>query len=320
MKNDSIENIRLEMKNHKSTVKISVRKGDTKTRTVHATLANSGSLISLKNALLAEIIIDKPDGTQCYNNCVIDGDEIQYTIRSQAINVEGICKCHFEITYEDGAVVYSPEFSMVVYDPMRNKNVIKSQNEYSALTEQVVMAKGYAQAAEKSADNSKESAESAYGYANSAINSENNTKLYYDEILSIYEVIKIMSVLKLGTEHTDAFYGDLGEIAYKHSQNTGNPHGTTAAQIGADAAGSAQSSYENAVAYTDKAIADLINGAPSTLDTLKEVSDAMSEHEDVVNALNEAIGTKANANEVNSMLALINARIDTIVDMLGYPI
>lgn len=47
--------------------------------------------------------------------------------------------------------------------------------------------------------------------------------------------------------------------------------------------------------YTDEKIADLINGAPTTLDTLKEIADAMAESEDVVEALNEAIGTKANA-------------------------
>ena len=31
----------------------------------------------------------------------------------------------------------------------------------------------------------------------------------------------------LGTTHDTAFYGDLGQIAYEHSQTTGNPHGLT---------------------------------------------------------------------------------------------
>lgn len=43
----------------------------------------------------------------------------------------------------------------------------------------------------------------------------------------------------------------------------------------------------------NKAIADLINGAPETLDTLKEVADALAENADVVDALNAAIGNKA---------------------------
>lgn len=44
--------------------------------------------------------------------------------------------------------------------------------------------------------------------------------------------------------------------------------------------------------YTDTKIGDLINGAPETLDTLKEVADAIQENETVVEALNTAIGNK----------------------------
>lgn len=45
-------------------------------------------------------------------------------------------------------------------------------------------------------------------------------------------------------------------------------------------------------AYTDTKIADLINGAPSTLDTLGELADAMENNQSVIEALNSAIGTK----------------------------
>ena len=44
--------------------------------------------------------------------------------------------------------------------------------------------------------------------------------------------------------------------------------------------------------YTDEKISDLINGAPETLDTLKEVADAIQENENVIFALNAAIGNK----------------------------
>lgn len=52
--------------------------------------------------------------------------------------------------------------------------------------------------------------------------------------------------------------------------------------------------------YVDDKIADLINGAPTTLDTLKEIADAMTEHETVVDALDEAIGKKANASDLTN--------------------
>lgn len=58
--------------------------------------------------------------------------------------------------------------------------------------------------------------------------------------------------------------------------------------------------YEQATAYTDAKILELINGAPETLDTLKEVADAISEHSEIVDALNSAIGKKADQVELDT--------------------
>ena len=77
-------------------------------------------------------------------------------------------------------------------------------------------------------------------------------------------------------------------------------HTHTAAAIGADPAGSANTALTNAKSYTDTKIADLINSAPETLDTLGEIATAMTEHQDVVTALQEAVGTKANASDLTS--------------------
>lgn len=93
----------------------------------------------------------------------------------------------------------------------------------------------------------------------------------------------------------------------------------TPENIGADPEGSADEALSEAKTYADtqdattlssaksytethvaEKIADLINGAPETLDTLKEISDAMAEHEEVTEALNTAIGTKANASDLTS--------------------
>lgn len=70
--------------------------------------------------------------------------------------------------------------------------------------------------------------------------------------------------------------------------------------------------YQQATGYTDQKIADLINGAPSTLDTLGEIAQAMQTHEDVVEALDAAIGTKANQAEMESWL---NTKLDTTGDI-----
>lgn len=63
-----------------------------------------------------------------------------------------------------------------------------------------------------------------------------------------------------------------------------------------DASGTAQTKADAALAsanaYTDTAISNLINSAPTTLDTLGEIATAMEENADVVSALEDAIGTK----------------------------
>lgn len=60
----------------------------------------------------------------------------------------------------------------------------------------------------------------------------------------------------------------------------------------------------------DNAISDIINGAPSTLDTLKEIADALAESDEIIVALNNAIGTKASKEELNEGLSsLANSKI-----------
>lgn len=55
------------------------------------------------------------------------------------------------------------------------------------------------------------------------------------------------------------------------------------------------------------AINGLINGAPGTYDTLKEIADYIAEHDDVVDALNAAIGSKADAATVTALQETVNA-------------
>ena len=49
------------------------------------------------------------------------------------------------------------------------------------------------------------------------------------------------------------------------------------------------------------AISNLIGGAPETLDTLKELADAIEAHKDVTDAINAAIGNKADKSALEAM-------------------
>ena len=60
---------------------------------------------------------------------------------------------------------------------------------------------------------------------------------------------------------------------------------------------------KSAKGYADQKIAALVNGAPETMDTLKELADALSTHEGAYEALLEVVGNKANTTDVNAELA-----------------
>ena len=85
-----------------------------------------------------------------------------------------------------------------------------------------------------------------------------------------------------------------------HNHTIANVDGLQSALDAKEASGSAATALTNAKSYTDTKISELINSAPTTLDTLGEIATAMAENADVVSALEEAIGTKANANHNHS--------------------
>lgn len=106
----------------------------------------------------------------------------------------------------------------------------------------------------------------------------------------------------------------LAEDLINHIADKNNPHEVTKEQIGLGNVDNTsdidkpvstaqqqaiESAYTQATGYTDKTIGDLIGGAPETLDTLKEVADAIKENESVVDALDAAIGKKADQAEVD---------------------
>ena len=441
MKNDVVQNIRLELSKPKVRTIISVRKSDTRTRTIHVTLTMNGCVYELDNAMMAIFNAEKPDGKRCYNDCVISGNEIQYTVTTQTINVLGECKCNIEVTFMDGSVITSPEFLIMVYDKNVDETDVQSQNEYTALTQQVVQAKKYEESALMSASSAAEYASNAEASANNAETSRAETQVYVEEVWTLeenaksyveraekaateastaednaviaakaaevsekntliseenarvseenaedsaknaldaatnaekaaenaldaatnaetsaanavnsetsaadwaqnakdfYEQLVTEGNLTLGTEHNTAFYGDYGQEAYDHSKViTGNPHRVTYSDVGADKSGAAQEAYQNATSYTDEKVDELINGAPTTLDTLKEIADAMEKEQSVVEALDAAIGSKANENEfsahqanevihiIASERALWNAyevRIAELEENIGYPV
>lgn len=62
--------------------------------------------------------------------------------------------------------------------------------------------------------------------------------------------------------------------------------------------------------YVDTSVSNLVNSAPSTLDTLKELSDALGADPNFSTTMTTALGNKVNTSD---MVALTNAEIDAIM-------
>lgn len=83
-----------------------------------------------------------------------------------------------------------------------------------------------------------------------------------------------------------------------------------AAAVGADAAGSAAQALTDAKDYTDGKIDALVGeGASETLDTIGEISKAIEEHQEVTDALNAAIGNKADKTALETLDSEFDAHV-----------
>lgn len=72
--------------------------------------------------------------------------------------------------------------------------------------------------------------------------------------------------------------------------------------------------------YVNTAVANLVNSAPSTLDTLGELAMALQQNQDVVKAVNESIATKANKSDVDTLNATVQENKVFIDEQISYRI
>lgn len=93
--------------------------------------------------------------------------------------------------------------------------------------------------------------------------------------------------------------GDLADIAVKGLGSAAYTE-STAYDVAGTAKTKADEALGSAKTYTDTKVAELVNSAPETMDTLKEVAEAIAAHQDVTDALNAAIGAKANASDLTA--------------------
>lgn len=160
--------LRIDISNGKTRKIISACQSDSVHRTIHFLLSNNGVPLDLTNIFYAEILIKRVDGTETDNPCIIDGDDICYSLKSNDVSAVGENECHLMLSFNDGTVLETPVFYLNVFNSFYNQAALQSQNEYGTLVQQVLNAKTYADNAGSSADSASEYASYAQSCASNA--------------------------------------------------------------------------------------------------------------------------------------------------------
>lgn len=184
---------------------IGVIKGDTVGRTIVCSVMDHGKSVDFENLLYAEIFIKKPDGHEADQACIIDGNTVAYTLRSTDIAVVGTNEAQFFLTFKDGTTLTTPTFEIEVFEKVLSQNVQKSLNEYTSLTQQIVIAT-------EKAEDAAASSESAASAMTSAQTSENNVKTMQSEVQT--------SEINAKTSETNAKASEEKVEAYAESAKT----------------------------------------------------------------------------------------------------
>jgi len=125
--------ITLDMTKTQSQISIPVPQNDT-ARRLYVRLYHNGKHFTLPNGVRAVLAAVKADGTVLYNDCLIENQStIRYDFTEQTTAAPGELKCQLRVYGRDGALITSPELSVVVYENVFPASTVVSSNEFTTL-------------------------------------------------------------------------------------------------------------------------------------------------------------------------------------------
>lgn len=281
---------------------------DADSRNILITLSDNGKSYNIPSEVRIFLKISKPDNTYVYID-EYDADHlfrnddgtISIILSEQATCVPGICEAELQfITPKE--TISTRKFNIIVKKSVINDEEIESVIESNIIQKMIRHLIDFM--------NPHKVNKEQVGLGNVPNVTTNDQTPTYEEA---EEFENISSGEKLSIA-----FGKIQKAISSllgHINNFDNPHKTTKSQIQLGnvdntsdvdkPVSTAQQkaidgAYANSNKYTDQKIADLINGAPETMDTLKEIADAIEKNKSVVEALNKAIGTKANQSELDT--------------------
>ena len=134
--NYAVYNIALDIHKTGTQVALPMIRGENK-RKIVISLTENGRPYKIADGCSAKFSAIKPDGKPIYNDCEIDYENnlIIYKVTSQTTAAMGEVKCQIELIGNDGGLLFSPTFSLVVADKLYNQEpILTSSEEFNALT------------------------------------------------------------------------------------------------------------------------------------------------------------------------------------------
>ena len=281
---------------------------DADSRNILITLSDNGKPYSIPSEVRILLKISKPDNTYVY----IDEDDVDHLFRNddgtisiilseQATCVPGICEAELQfITPKE--TISTRKFNIIVKKSVINDEEIESVIESNIIQKMIRHLIDFM---------------NPHKVNKEQVGLGNVPNVITNDQTPTYEEAEEFENISSGEKLSIAF-GKIQKAISSllgHINNFDNPHKTTKSQIQLGnvdntsdvdkPVSTAQQkaidgAYANSNKYTDQKIADLINGAPETMDTFKEVADAIEKNKSVVEALDKSIGTKANQNELDT--------------------
>lgn len=133
--NLAVYNITLDIHKNGSQVFLPMKRGDTG-RKIVASLCENGIPYKLEGCSAVFTAV-KPDGKFIYNDCEVDVENnvIIYPVTLQTTAAEGMVNCQFKLIGNDGKVIATPEFGIIVEKTVYNEEpIVESSEEFAALT------------------------------------------------------------------------------------------------------------------------------------------------------------------------------------------
>ena len=129
--------ILLDIHEVRSQVTIPVKVGDVSCK-IYITLVEGGKPYKIHENSFGVFTGKKGDDNYLFNNCVIENGVIRYDFTPQTVAASGILECEVRIYDEDGGVLTTPSFTIVVDERAVKDSDLASSNEFSFLDEIIV--------------------------------------------------------------------------------------------------------------------------------------------------------------------------------------